>query len=102
MFLLKLFFEFGILVPAYLVFEVAVPVLRERTKFPLTRWCLKRVVALKPRSTTVEMVAEASRLRLANAEKRLAAAQVDYDAAKLEKVALKLEDDTNDLRTHDE
>ena len=95
--LLKFFLGLDVLLPVYLVFDLFVPILRSRPKFPTIRFVGRLISAALPRTTTGSLL-EASNHRLREARKRLGAATADMTAAELEREALSLEERTNTLR----
>ena len=96
---LKFFLELEIFVPVYLVFELAIPVLRGRPKFPATRWLGRGLLFFLPKRTSTESLLDASNRRLREAKIRMDAARTDLTAAELERGALSLEDGASGLRS---
>jgi hypothetical protein len=97
--LLRLFLELNILVPAWLLVELGLPILRDRPKFPVSRWLVRKLLKLIPSHTSVDFLVTSAEGRRRSAKLRLEAAARDREAAELENRANKLEIETNQLRT---
>ncbi len=100
--MLRLLLELDILVPAWLLVELAIPILRDRPRLPVTRWLLRRVLALIPSRTPADALVSSAEARRKSARLRLGAATRDRQAAELEALADRLESETNRLRTEGE
>jgi len=98
MFLVRAFLEFDVFLLVFLTWEVAVPILRGRPRFPICRWIGRRLLRLAPKSTTTETLLESSTRRMREAKVRLDAAKTDLLAAETEQKALEMEEATNELR----
>lgn len=98
MFLFRLFFELDAVVALFVIIELAVPVLRDKPKLPISRWLLrtgyKLAVGSKPKSSLLE----SSNMRLGAAKERVRAAEADLVAAETEQKALRMENETNRIR----
>jgi hypothetical protein len=97
--LLRLFLELEVLLPTWVLVEIGVPILRDRPKFPMTRWAVRRLLALIPSRTPVDSLVTSAKARQQAARLRLEAAARDKEAAELEARADRLESETNQLRT---
>ena len=82
----------------WLLIEVGIPFFRDKPKFLMSKWVLRKLVAPVFKKTTVETIAESARRREKEAQIRLEAAIHDRKAAELEECAAKLEDETNEKR----
>jgi hypothetical protein len=71
-----MFLGLDVLAATLLIVELAIPVLREKPKFPITRWILGRLLSVgKSKGSLVEQ----SNARLVSARKRLEAAKAKWD-----------------------
>jgi hypothetical protein len=64
--LLRLLLELEVLLPAWLLVELGIPILRGRPRFPMSRWLLRRLLSLIPSRTPADaLVAGALEKKLA-------------------------------------
>lgn len=98
MFLLRLFFELDALAALFVIVELAVPVLRDKPKLPITRWILRTGYKLLTSDKPKNSLLEQANTSLGVARERLKAAEADLVAAETEQRALRMENRTNDIR----
>jgi hypothetical protein len=95
---IKLLIETEILIPLWVGIELALPMARGKPILPISKWVLRKTLSpLLNRTPTESMLASAAR-REKEAQARLLAAEKDLKAAKTERAAAELEDQTNDIR----
>jgi len=99
--LIRFLLELDVLASLLLLEELAIPYLRDRPKFPVIRWLLRRLASSLPRKTPAESLVDSAESRRRAALLRIEAAKKDREAAELERRADELEDETNQLREGD-
>ena len=98
MWLIKSLLEAELLIPLWVIIELGLPLARSKPMFPMSRWVLRKTLTpLLSRTPTESMLASATR-REKEAQARLQAAAKDLKAAKTEKTAAELEEETNNIR----
>jgi hypothetical protein len=98
MWLIKSLLEAEILIPLWLLVELALPVARGRPVLPITKWVLKKILSPLLNRTPTESLLASSTRREKEAQARLQAAERDLRAARTEKTAAELEDKANNIR----
>ena len=91
MILVKLLFEFEVLVLLYLLVDLLVPLARGRRMFPVARWIGRRLRLIKPDPRPSEDLVAKADSRLASAKDRLKAAEAEVVTAETEQQADNLE-----------
>jgi hypothetical protein len=99
--LIRFLLELDVLASLLLLEELAIPYLRDRPKFPLICWLLKRLALLLPQKTAADSLMDSAKGRRRAALLRIEAARMDLEAAGLEKEADEMESETNQLREGD-
>ena len=98
MWLFETLLKAELLLPWWLLIEVALPLARKRPMLPMSRWVLRKTLGLVLNRTPTETMVMAATRREREAQVRLVAAERDLKAAETEKKAAELESTTNDIR----